>query len=302
MQVPKDTFPGLLSSHPVRPTGILQLCRLSGTVRATWMHLENDWDTLIRSPVDVSCSRCRNITSIQMCQRVSQNGNLLQIESLMGRHFDAVRNWNQIVQAPHGSLWLRVRCRKDKCFWKRFFFLIYLKVQNELTELAISSNYTQVSSKNRSYLTQKADVSQYCRDCFSSRLWKRSTALIWENTLFQQSMSNLKWNEGRVGDFNEPGNVMHLAQHLWWQSISCNMNVGICVAIHVSCSPAEKEHSFCTTWVSTSTEITSDPLDFFSPYPLPHCHCCAERIQTNATYRMQMREEMANIMLDIWVT
>lgn len=188
----KNNFPAFLSSHRGRPIGILQLCSLSGTVQATWIHLQNNWDALIWSPVDVSCSRSTNIMSIQMRQRAPENDNLLQIESLMAKHCDAVRNWHQIVRAPHGSLWLRVKYRKDKYLWKGFFFLIYLKAQNELTELAISSNYTQVSSKNHSYLIQKADVSQYCRDCFSSQLWKRSTALIWEKTLFQQSMSNLK--------------------------------------------------------------------------------------------------------------
>lgn len=35
-----------------------------------------------------------------MRQRAPENDNLLQIESLMAKHFDAVRNWNQIVRAP----------------------------------------------------------------------------------------------------------------------------------------------------------------------------------------------------------
>lgn len=34
--------------------------------------------------------------------------------------------------------------------------------------------------------------------------------------------------------FNEPGNVMHLAQQLWWESINSNINARIWVAIHVS--------------------------------------------------------------------
>lgn len=183
-------------------------------------------------------------------------------------------NW--FIPAPYGSL--GARHRRNKYPSNQILLLAcsgsILKEQNEVPEPAITSNYVPVFSKESRALKTKADVSHCKQDCFSSQLWKRSTVLIsvQRKTLLQQSMSNLKKNEGGVvrSYFNEPGNVMHLAQQLWWESINSNINARIWVAIHVSQALQLRENTVVLLHGLALLERSPETCRTFSLHILPN--------------------------------
>lgn len=147
---------------------------------------------------------------------------------------------------------VEVRHRRDKCFRIGFVLLFYSQWQTGLPELAISSNYFQVFSKTHKHLIERHMYHNIGRIVLEVIYRKELQPSSKERHFSNKACLIRKRMEERKSNFNEPGNVMHLAQQLWWECIDSNMNAWICVAIHVSCCPDEKEHSCSITWVSTS--------------------------------------------------
>lgn len=122
-------------------------------------------------------------------------------------------------------------------------------------------------------------ASQCKQDCFGRRLWKRSAVLICppRKTPFQQSMPNLKKNEGDKSCLNEPGNVMHLAQRLWWKPINSNINARIWVALHVSRALRLSDNAvvlFCLLALLKRSPETRGT--YFPAHPFAHRLCSTE--------------------------
>ncbi len=63
-----------------------------------------------------------------------------------------LENKIDLFTAPNGSQRLRVKDKLNKYLWTRFFLFVYLKERDELTELAITSNYIHIFSQNYNHL------------------------------------------------------------------------------------------------------------------------------------------------------
>lgn len=211
---------------------------------------------------------------------------------------EAIRkNGNRFVRAPHGSARLRVgRMKTSISGWDSSC----LFMEGSRTRCQRRGHYLKITSASSQRISQplkmKADVPRLQAGLFSQKNPAPSSLLGGRDSSDKACLIR-KRMKGKC-DFNEPGNVMHLAQQLWWGSINFHIKARICVAA-ARVLLREGTQSFLVHGLALLLEITWDPLDTFSSTSSPTVSPLrwAKWGQTNDTCDMQTRPEPGNIVI-----